>query len=868
MDTQVQTPQVIFNLPSRLLVPLFQRPYVWDEENQWEPLWNDVERIADKILAFDNQSGHFLGAVVLQQEATKVGSLTSWSVIDGQQRLTTLQIMFRAILSQVSLVGHQEVARRLLDLVENPEHQRRGDEDQFKVWPTNRDRAAFESVMRANEATDIPVELRSTRIAKAFQYFSNRAGEWLRNDEQNVYQRSNAMVDGVSTRLQIVVIGLKAEEDAQEIFETLNARGTPLTAADLIKNLVFQRLDADPLESESVYKDLWFQFETEFWEKEVSSGRVLWSRSSLFLTQWLVSQTRKDITAREAFSAFKRYLDDSDRSVHEVLQHIKSSADIYQQLIEKSRDHHSPLTVMEMFVYRSGELNSEIVKPILIWLTDPALDLVPQEQLNRGIKALESWLVRRTLIREKSAGTNRFMVDLLAQLAEEPRAEAGDRMEAILAEQTSDVSYWPDDETVTSELMDFQIYRRLGRGRLRMVLEAIEDNYRDFPSNRPMGDQPFVRLEQTIEHVLPQRWGQNWPLSDGESSSDRDHVVHTLGNLTLTSTSLNSRLSNAAWRGEKGKKEGLRKHSSAKMTDTLIKLAEANGDLWTDVLIRERTETLIDLILQIWPAPRGHSNLNRLMVEDSTAITIGDLIKLGHIQAGVVLVGGRTRFNHLTALVLPDGSLEVNGKVYETPSGAGKEATKLKAINGWSFWKVGSETGPRLNEFRRRVLGQDTASSLGPFSNEDLAEWWSRDIAGLDELVVEVTGELHSVEGKLPILHNKGQFKIARYWEFAKGDPNICIGVPNTPPMGVTETPLWARYSHRTNRFSEAQTFLSEALDELVVDDEKGDLWIPLSIDEELVGAELVADLSTQIERIDRIARGAMEASVERDIDA
>ena len=265
MDTQVQTPQVIFNLPSRLLVPLFQRPYVWDEENQWEPLWNDVERIADKILASDNQSGHFLGAVVLQQEATKVGSLTSWSVIDGQQRLTTLQIMFRAILSQVSWVGHQEVARRLLDLVENPEHQRRGDEDQFKVWPTNRDRAAFESVMRANEATDIPVELRSTRIAKAFQYFSNRAGEWLRNDEQNVYQRSNAMVDGVSTRLQIVVIGLKAEEDAQEIFETLNARGTPLTAADLIKNLVFHRLAADPLESESVYKDLWFQIETEFW---------------------------------------------------------------------------------------------------------------------------------------------------------------------------------------------------------------------------------------------------------------------------------------------------------------------------------------------------------------------------------------------------------------------------------------------------------------------------------------------------------------------------------------------------------------------------------------------------------------------------
>jgi hypothetical protein len=294
------------------------------------------------------------------------------------------------------------------------------------------------------------------------------------------------------------------------------------------------------------------------------------------------------------------------------------------------------------------------------------------------------------------------------------------------------------------------------------------------------------------------------------------------------------------------------------MTDALINLAEANGDLWTDALILERTETLIDMILQIWPAPRGHSNLNRLMVEDSTAISIGDLIKLGHIQAGDVLVGGRTRFNHLRALVLPDGSLEVNGKVCETPSGAGKEATKLQAINGWSFWKVGSETGPRLNEFRRRVLGQDTASSLGPFSNEDFAEWWTRDIGALGELVLESTGELPSAEGKLALLQNKGQFRIARYWAFADGEPNICVGVPISPPLGRTETPLWARYSHKTPKFDLAHILLSNSLDSLVLDDQSGDLWIPIVIEENLVGSELVSDIVRQVERIDRIARGVL----------
>lgn len=855
MDTQVQTPQVIFNLPSRLLVPLFQRPYVWNEENQWEPLWSDVERIAEKLLQFDNKCGHFLGAVVLQEEPPKFGSLTSWSVIDGQQRLTTLQVMFRAILTRVTQVGYPEVARRLLDLVENPVHQRANDEEKFKVWPTNRDRAAFEAVMMAQELDDIPLDLRSSRIVKAFDFFARRAGGWLKQDDENLNQRANALVDGVATRLQIVVIGLKAEEDAQEIFETLNARGTPLTAADLIKNLVFQRLDAEPLESERIYKELWQQFETEFWEKEVSSGRVLWSRSSLFLTQWLISQTQKDITAREAFSAFKRYLDDSDRGVLQILEHIKACADIYESLIEKSRDHHAPLTTLEMFVYRSSELNSEIVKPIVIWFTDPELEVIPTDQFDRGIRALESWLVRRTIIREKSAGSNRFMVDLISQLAEEPRSEAGERMEAILAEQTSDVSYWPDDETVTAELVDFAIYKRLGRGRLRMVLEAIEDKYRGFPSRKPMGDQPFVRVESTIEHVMPQRWGQNWPQPEDAIASERDHAVQTLGNLTLTSTGLNSRLSNAGWRGEKGKKEGLRTHSSAKLTDDLIAMADSNDDEWTEPLIAERTQILIDMILQIWPVPTGLSNTNRLAVDDSTNVTIADLIKLGKMKPGDVLVGGRTRFSHLRATVLPDGNLEVDGKIFESPSGAAKEATKLKAVNGWVFWKVGSEAGPRLNAFRRQALGQDAASLLGPFHAEDFSEWWMQDIGSLRELVIEATGEL-PIQGRLPWMQNKGQFRIARYWSFSEGEPNICVGVPDSPPEGRTETPLWARYSRKTPKFDLAQVFLNDSLDSMVIDEQSGDLWIPLIIEENLAGAELISDIVRQIERVDQIARG------------
>src|SRR6478736_678307 len=103
METQVRTPQLVFMQPQRLIVPLFQRPYVWNEEHQWEPLWNDVVRVAERFLN-DPQAKHyphFLGAVVLQQSQNSTGLMQERTIIDGQQRLTTLQLLLDALHSQL-----------------------------------------------------------------------------------------------------------------------------------------------------------------------------------------------------------------------------------------------------------------------------------------------------------------------------------------------------------------------------------------------------------------------------------------------------------------------------------------------------------------------------------------------------------------------------------------------------------------------------------------------------------------------------------------------------------------------------------------------------------------------------------------------
>ncbi len=273
METQVRTPQAVFMHPQRLVVPLFQRPYVWDQENHWRPLWMDIRRAADRLLLQPSEKHypHFLGAVVLQQIQNSSGTMQERTIIDGQQRLTTLQLFFDALHAELVNCGAKNLAARIEKLVINDEAFCLSPEDRFKVWPTNRDRPAFNAVMAIEPPIDYgKVGFGTERMVLAHRFFSESIREWLRSEgETNVTPRATIMEKVVRELLQMVVIDLGVEENAQEIFETLNARGALLTAADLIKNFVFQRLLDSNIDVEKAYALQWKDFETAFWEKEV-----------------------------------------------------------------------------------------------------------------------------------------------------------------------------------------------------------------------------------------------------------------------------------------------------------------------------------------------------------------------------------------------------------------------------------------------------------------------------------------------------------------------------------------------------------------------------------------------------------------------
>src|SRR5437667_1673897 len=203
---------MVFMQPQRLIVPLFQRPYVWNEENQWEPLWNDVVRVADRVLdrPTEKHHPHFLGAVVLQQVQKQTGQMQERTIIDGQQRLTTLQLLLDALHAEVLSVKALPPAMRIEPLVTNAEPFCSKPTDRFKVWPTNRDRPAFNAVMAAKPPVDYDaVGYRGEKMVEAHRFFSEQAREWLAAGRSDaVAARAIAIETVVRELLQVVVIDL------------------------------------------------------------------------------------------------------------------------------------------------------------------------------------------------------------------------------------------------------------------------------------------------------------------------------------------------------------------------------------------------------------------------------------------------------------------------------------------------------------------------------------------------------------------------------------------------------------------------------------------------------------------------------------
>lgn len=186
MDAGIQTLSDLFASPVSYRIPVFQRPYAWTKERQWKPLWSDAKRIAEKLLAAkagEKIPPHFMGAIVLQLQSAKSGQVVKRIVVDGQQRLTTLQLLVRAAQESFQNLDDTQRANRLSQLTLNDEKDQKDDSDSdTKVRQSNvNDLSSFQDVMRGLSNVNRPVR----SIGEAHQYFEKEITDWLNEQPAN-----------------------------------------------------------------------------------------------------------------------------------------------------------------------------------------------------------------------------------------------------------------------------------------------------------------------------------------------------------------------------------------------------------------------------------------------------------------------------------------------------------------------------------------------------------------------------------------------------------------------------------------------------------------------------------------------------------
>lgn len=626
MQAAPRTFHQLFTADVQYEIPVFQRQYVWGKGKQLQPLWEDIRSVADRAMELVRRDpdagvhvvdtgatdGHFLGAIVLDDTSHRIG-VNARPVIDGQQRLTTLQLLISAIREVATEQQLENQEKALEEMLFHAEHQI---EDapahhRYRVWPSLADRSIYRLVIDSHGPAHVQAGgYGKHRIASAEAFFREQVENWVVEGPDAPDLRLRVLVRVVQRLLRVVVIELDEHDNAQLIFETLNARGEDLLAAELVKNFLFQHADRPGVDLEALHRDHWEKFEGPEWRKPVGVGRRKRPRIEQFLFHWLTMQTASEVSPDALFPPFRRWMKDGKRDAIDVLKEFSSDADIYRGFDEQPAGSDE-----ERFFTRLDRLDTNTPIPVVLWLYRQGEDLSEAQRV-RALRALESWLVRRALCRETSRGYNQFFLDILETLkGATANGQALDRVliEELASKPDTPSRSWPTDQKVRSALMTQPLYGPLNQRRIRMVLRAIEDHLRKKTGGK--AEKVGAGDSLHIEHLLPQAWEEHWvpaaPAGLDESAAEqwrqdwiqehreeRTLALHSLGNLTLLTQPLNSSVQNGPW---SAKRSSIDEFSAFRLNRDIVLRHGAGG--WDETGIAARGSELVDEILEVWPGP-------------------------------------------------------------------------------------------------------------------------------------------------------------------------------------------------------------------------------------------------------------------------
>ena len=592
IDSRVLSVESLFGSDTSFRIPPFQRPYSWGEDRQWAPLWEDIEGLAKRRLsATPSTRPHFMGAIVMQQRATPVGVAATRMVIDGQQRLTTLQLAIRAAANVLQSNGMDDRADRLKTLTLNrPNYTGGNDDNLVKIRQTNdSDRAAFQAIMR--DGTDEPHI--SSNISKCYRYFHRATEEYLVGPLLSETQEANDLaeaLEAVLSRLLVVVaIELNEQDEPYTIFATLNDRGLHLGPADIVKNMMMQLAEVG--DDESKAEQVWGLFERDqWWRKPTGENNLTRTQADRFIDHWVSIRSGRALRTPERLpSDVGKHLDEvGAENTWNAVYDLNQRAPTYRLI------HETNLIGAEDFLKRMKALGVGAPMATMLWLYTTNVPVAERKFIT---DAVESYVVRRSLAGMTTNALRDTFAELISEIAKLSTTSPVKTVIGHLAKGSPTNQRWATDQEV-QEFLSNQPMKGTTSSQ-REILAAIERYLRP-PTTESLG--PTENL--TVDHILPQSWKENWPLPEGTQDEEaaklaRDRAVKYIGNLTIITGRLNSAIKNKPW----SEKRLLLKDSTLFMNRKLIETAPEN---WDEEAIKHRSTLMADLTTNIWRSPTDY----------------------------------------------------------------------------------------------------------------------------------------------------------------------------------------------------------------------------------------------------------------------
>ena len=581
----------IFSGEMRYVIPFFQRGYVWGSRN-WNQLKQDLEeQVLDPAQNGDlAEQEHFFGPVVVAEQSGDP-RFKIFDIIDGQQRFTTVYLMlayFRRRLE--TLLSKAPKARAHYDtvgewLINRTDEQERDDYWRIKLFSVKGDRLATYYSVFGNRNPEAPTLQEDLYLYLPNGNISGKFERWMGRNfgdmgDEGIWRWIRALTEC----LKVVWIPLGRRDDPQAIFESLNDKGIPLTAAELMCNYLFRPLIANQDDYESLHRSHWVNVQ------RIDRSSPL--ADSFDFEEYLrhlfsIGHSKIIGKGRRLYVFFKQHNKQLDAgAARQHLQDIADSAPLYRRILGESRD---GAAALDAVLKKIGETNMSSCRPFLLAVLKTERDgAISAEEAASLVRTVYVLLVRRKVAELPVTRYDSFFPSLLDRIEERNDTD----LAAILRDIIKREGLWVGDDDFRDALVKSPVYRPREIGFTRLVLEELD---RHLATARG-GELPDYSTLDTVEHVAPQDIGSSgdWQREMGDDAhrDDYSRVVNSIGNLCLRKRERNSEMGRRPF----AEKQRLLRESPSRLA---LDIADRAGP-WNFAAIEQRSAELACTAATVW----------------------------------------------------------------------------------------------------------------------------------------------------------------------------------------------------------------------------------------------------------------------------